>query len=125
MNLKKTVAAVGLVGIVGLGLGLTPAVADSGKSDKGNAVSQAAKVKEKGESNKEAAHANAPGQQKKVTPAPVVTTPAAPAPVESTPAPAPVETTTPAPEPVVITPTAPPTSAVEEPTPDSEPIFIP
>lgn len=86
MNVKKTIATIGLTGMLGLTLGMTPAMAaDNGKAvDKGNSVSQAAQSKAKGESNKAAAQAHAPGQVKKVVPAP------APAPVpEPTPAPAP------------------------------------
>ena len=84
MNVKKTIATIGLTGMLGLTLGMTPAMAaDNGKAvDKGNSVSQAAQSKAKGESNKAAAQAHAPGQVKKVVPAP------APVP-EPTPAPAP------------------------------------
>ena len=92
MNVKKTIATIGLTGMIALTMGMTPAMADNGKSgdkDKGNSASQAAKNKEKGESNKAAAHAKAPGQVKKAeTPAPVVPAPVVP--VEPTPE-APVE----------------------------------
>lgn len=84
MNVKKTIATIGLTGMLGLTLGMTPAMAaDNGKAvEKGNSVSQAAQTKAKGESNKEAAQAHAPGQVKKAAPAP------APTPVpEPTPAP--------------------------------------
>ena len=84
MDVKKTIATIGVTGMIALTMGMTPAMADNGKSEgKGNSVSQAAHNKEKGESNKEAAHAHAPGQVKKVeTPAPVEETPA---PVEEVP----------------------------------------
>lgn len=75
MNVKKTIATIGLTGVLGLTLGMTPAMAaDNGKAvEKGNSVSQAAQTKAKGESNKAAAQAHAPGQVKKVAPAPAPT----------------------------------------------------
>lgn len=105
MNVKKTIATIGLTGMIGLTLGMAPAVAaDGGKpADKGNSVSQSAQTKEKGASNKEAAHKNAPGQVKKApapAPAPEPAPEPAPAPghfdgmeqlPEPTPEPAPVE----------------------------------
>lgn len=91
MNAKKTIATIGLTGVLGLTTigGVTPAMAaDHGGTEKhkGNSVSQAAHTKEKGESNREAAHAHAPGQLKKMTPAPPVIEAPAPeveAPVEA------------------------------------------
>jgi hypothetical protein len=58
MHVKKTIATIGMTGIVGLTLGITPAVAaeHSERPDKGNSVSQAAHSKAKWESNRDEAH---------------------------------------------------------------------
>lgn len=95
MNAKKTIATIGLTGVLGLTTigGVTPAMAsDHGGTEKhkGNSVSQAAHTKEKGESNREAAHAHAYGKQewkqwKNTDIDPVVTAPVVTAPVVTTP----------------------------------------
>lgn len=95
MNAKKTIATIGLTGVLGLTTigGVTPAMAsDHGGTEKhkGNSVSQAAHTKAKGESNREAAHAHAPGQQKKITPVPPVVV--APSPEVEAPVEAPIVT---------------------------------
>lgn len=122
MNAKKTIATIGLTGVLGLTTlgGITPAMAaekGDGDQHKGNSVSQAAHNKEQGENNREAAHENAPGQQMKQWRAtqtnPVVTAPVESAPETETPVDTAPKVDTPVTAPVEAPVTAPVTTPVE------------
>lgn len=120
MNAKKAIATIGLTGVLGLTtLGsITPAMAaeNGGNEHQWNSVSQSAHDKDKGESNREAAHAHSYGQQWKqwkmthVSPSvtdpiendPKIETPITTAPKVDTPVTAPV--TTPVTAPVEVSP---------------------